>query len=134
MNHRLTVLSAVVACTVLSAGLDARAGQFNQPSSDLPVQPAKQTATQLQQLVADGYRFRAVASGRPTARVVPSGHTISNVRFVAYPVQYRLSGVMTFIVTVTGVVYQRDLGPETSHLATTMINRVPTSGWVRIPQ
>jgi hypothetical protein len=52
MNHRLTALSAVVACTVLSAGLEARAGQLNQPSSDLPVQPAKQTAAQLQQLVA----------------------------------------------------------------------------------
>lgn len=92
-------------------------------------------ATALNNEMADGYRFRAVASGPPTAHVGPSGgHTISNVRFVAYPAQYRLSGVMTFIVTATGVVYQRDLGPETSHLATAMINRVPTSGWVRIPQ
>ena len=30
--------------------------------------------------------------------------------FVAYPAEYRSSGVMTFIVTEDGVVYQKDLG------------------------
>lgn len=94
--------------------------------------------TALNNEMADGYRFRAVASGQPG--VTPphvgtsGGQTISNVNFVAYPVQYRSSGVMTFIVTAKGAVYQRDLGPDTSQLATAMTSQVPMSGWVRIPR
>ena len=40
--------------------------------------------------------------------------------FVAYPAEYRSSGVMTFIVTGDGVVYQKDLGKKTDVLAKAM--------------
>jgi Protein of unknown function (DUF2950) len=40
--------------------------------------------------------------------------------FVAYPAEYRSSGVMTFIVTEDGVVYQKDLGRKTDVLAQDM--------------
>ena len=40
--------------------------------------------------------------------------------FVAYPAEYRSSGVMTFIVTEDGVVYQKDLGKKTDVLAKAM--------------
>ena len=33
--------------------------------------------------------------------------------FVAYPAEYTNSGVMTFIVNLNGVVYEKDLGPKT---------------------
>jgi len=39
------------------------------------------------------------------------------VAFVAYPAEYRSSGVMTFIVGQDGVVYQEDLGKQTDVLA-----------------
>jgi len=39
---------------------------------------------------------------------------------IAYPVEYRSSGVKTFIVTGQGVVYEKDLGASTSALATAM--------------
>jgi len=39
---------------------------------------------------------------------------------VAYPADYRASGVMTFLVDQTGVVYQKDLGEETSTVAQAM--------------
>jgi hypothetical protein len=39
---------------------------------------------------------------------------------VAYPADYRSSGVMTFLVDQTGVVYQKDLGEETSTVAQAM--------------
>ena len=48
--------------------------------------------------------------------------------FVAYPAEYRSSGVMTFIITEDGVVYERDLGPNTEGLAQD-INERPASGW-----
>jgi hypothetical protein len=37
--------------------------------------------------------------------------------FVAYPAEYRSSGVMTFIVTEDGMVYQKDPGRKTDVLA-----------------
>lgn len=49
--------------------------------------------------------------------------------FVAYPVQYRDSGVMTFIVGKDGMVYQKDLGPRTSSLAAAMISFNPDKTW-----
>ena len=39
---------------------------------------------------------------------------------IAYPAEYRSSGVMTFIVTDNDVVYEKDLGANTSALASAM--------------
>jgi hypothetical protein len=39
--------------------------------------------------------------------------------FLAYPAEYRSSGVMTFIVDQDGVVYEKDLDPRTAEIAKT---------------
>jgi hypothetical protein len=49
--------------------------------------------------------------------------------FVAYPAEYRSSGVMTFIVDKSGVIYEKDLGPNTTQLAQTMTVFDPDSSW-----
>ena len=49
--------------------------------------------------------------------------------FVAYPAEYRSSGVMTFIVNRDGVVYQKDLGKKTEALAKTMKEYNRNSSW-----
>ena len=49
--------------------------------------------------------------------------------FVAYPAEYRSSGVMTFIVNEDGVVYQKDLGWKTDSLAKAMKEYNPNSDW-----
>jgi hypothetical protein len=49
--------------------------------------------------------------------------------FVAYPAEYRWSGVMTFIVSEDGVVYQKDLGKKTDVLAKAMKQYNPDSTW-----
>ena len=49
--------------------------------------------------------------------------------FVAYPAEYRSSGVMTFIVSGDGVVYQKDLGNQTDALARAMTEYNPDSSW-----
>ena len=36
---------------------------------------------------------------------------------LAYPVEYRNSGIMTFVVGKDGIVYQKDLGEKTADLA-----------------
>ena len=61
-----------------------------------------------------GYYFRELR------RSGTGGKTTGGLALIAYPAEYRSSGVMTFIVTESGVVYEKDLGPNTSGLATAM--------------
>jgi hypothetical protein len=49
--------------------------------------------------------------------------------FVAYPAEYRSSGVMTFIVNENGIVYHKDLGKQTAVLAKAMKTYNPDSSW-----
>jgi len=49
--------------------------------------------------------------------------------FVAYPAEYRSSGVMTFVVGENGVVYQKDLGKKTDEIAKAMNTYEPDSSW-----
>jgi Protein of unknown function (DUF2950) len=51
---------------------------------------------------------------------VVNGKMTEGFAFVAYPAEYRSSGVMTFIVTEDGVVYQKDLGRKTDVLVKAM--------------
>jgi hypothetical protein len=51
--------------------------------------------------------------------------------FVAYPVEYRASGVMTFIVDHRGEVLQKDLGRRTTAAAKAMSAYDPGPGWVK---
>lgn len=48
---------------------------------------------------------------------------------IAYPAKYRSSGVMTFLVTGSGVVYEKDLGRETATIAPTIRARKLDSSW-----
>ena len=48
---------------------------------------------------------------------------------VAYPVEYRASGVTTFMVGLNGKAYQKDLGPETANIARSMTTFDPDSSW-----
>ena len=66
-----------------------------------------------------GYQFK-LATGKP-----------ADLLLVAYPAEYRSSGVMTFIVTPDGSVYQKDLGPQTSSLAKQVQAR-STEDWVAV--
>jgi hypothetical protein len=49
--------------------------------------------------------------------------------FVAYPAEYRSSGVMTFIVGGDGVVYEKDLGKKTNAVAKSMKAYDPNPSW-----
>jgi Protein of unknown function (DUF2950) len=60
---------------------------------------------------------------------IVNGKMTEGVAFVAYPAEYRSSGVMTFIVGVDGVVYQKDLGKRTDIHAKDMKEYSPDSRW-----
>ena len=57
---------------------------------------------------------------------------IGGFALVAYPAAYGNSGIATFIVNHDGVVYQKDLGPQTASVAAKMTRFNPDSTWKRI--
>jgi hypothetical protein len=48
---------------------------------------------------------------------------------LAYPASYRSSGVMTFMAGPDGIVYQKDLGPNTGKIAPAITSYDPDSSW-----
>jgi len=60
---------------------------------------------------------------------IASGKMTEGFAFIAYPAEYMSSGVMTFIVDQDGVVYQKDLGPNTAAIAKGMKAFNPDSTW-----
>jgi Protein of unknown function (DUF2950) len=135
--------TAVEVCRALAI---AEKQQETRPPSDDPTSQYAQSlvsagtahadaaaGASLEQEPFHGYYFR-ILTGQPgntaigTESHVSGGKRKGGLAFVAYPAEYRSSGVMTFIVTEDGVVYQRDLGPNTKRLARD-INERPASGW-----
>jgi hypothetical protein len=60
---------------------------------------------------------------------VADGAMTRGFAYVAYPAEYRRSGVMTFIVDRDGLVYQKDLGKKTDALGKAMQEYDPDSSW-----
>jgi hypothetical protein len=52
--------------------------------------------------------------------------------FLAYPAEYRSSGVMTFIVDQTGIIYQKDLGEKTAEIAQQITDYRRDNTWTRV--
>jgi hypothetical protein len=85
----------------------------------------------------NGYMFRILTSQGPHARGGAKNYIVDGVMtrgfaFVAYPVDYRSSGVMTFMVAESGTIYQKDLGPNTTKLAQARNAYDPDSSWHKV--
>ena len=65
---------------------------------------------------------------------IVNGKMTEGFAFVAYPAEYRSSGVMTFIVGSDGVVYERDFGKTTDAIATSMKQYDPDSTWRKVDE
>jgi hypothetical protein len=63
---------------------------------------------------------------------IVNGKMIGGFALVAYPAEYRNSGVMTFIVSHAGDVFQKDLGPNTAKLAERMTSYSPDATWQKV--
>lgn len=57
---------------------------------------------------------------------------IGGFALVAYPAQYANSGIKTFIVNHQGVVYEKDLGPNTARIAERMTEFNPDKTWKKV--
>jgi hypothetical protein len=85
----------------------------------------------------DGYFFRILTSQGPHApggakNYVVGGKMTAGFAFVAYPAEYRSSGVLTFIVNKAGTIYEKDLGPDTTKIAEAMTAFDPDSTWTKV--
>jgi hypothetical protein len=84
-----------------------------------------------------GYLYRVLTAQGAAAKggaksYLSDDRLTGGVALVAYPVEHRVSGVMTFIINQNGVVYQKDLGEKTSELAAAMTEYNPDSTWKRV--
>jgi len=80
-----------------------------------------------------GYYFRVLTSQGAGAlggrrNYLADGKMTRGFAFIAYPAEYRSSGVMTFIVDQNGIVYEKNLGARTAEIAKAMprYDRDPT--------
>jgi hypothetical protein len=85
-----------------------------------------------------GYGFRILTAQGPNARGGARSFLIgknmtSGFALVAWPVKYGESGVMSFIVSGDGAVYERDLGPKSAQAAGAMKQFDPDPSWKRVP-
>jgi hypothetical protein len=83
-----------------------------------------------------GYQFRLLyaqgAAAQGGARdYILGGRMIGGFGVIAWPVRYGATGVMTFIVNQKGVVYQRDLGPQTAERAAAITSFNPDQDWAK---
>lgn len=81
-----------------------------------------------------GYYYRILTAQGPDAPdgaydYRAHGRMIGGFALVAFPAQYGVSGVMTFIVSHAGVVYQKDLGPNTAAIARGIKVFNPDGSW-----
>jgi Protein of unknown function (DUF2950) len=81
-----------------------------------------------------GYFYKVLKGQGPAAPLgqldyVIEGVMIGGFALVASPAQYRVTGVKTFIVSYDGVVYQKDLGPDTLEQFKKMERFNPDLSW-----
>jgi Protein of unknown function (DUF2950) len=82
----------------------------------------------------NGYFFRILTGQGPHALGGAKSYIVNGVMtggfaFIAYPAEYRSSGVMTFLVDESGTIYEKDLGPDTAKIAQAMSAYDPDSSW-----
>jgi hypothetical protein len=86
-----------------------------------------------------GYYYRILTAQGPDAPggaydYLVRGKMIGGFALIAYPAQWAVSGVMTFIVNHEGVVYQKNLGRDTAAIAATIKTYNPDSTWQKVPE
>jgi len=84
-----------------------------------------------------GYYLKVLKAQGPSApggaySYLINGRMIGGFALVAYPAAYGSSGVMTFIVSQQGHIYQKNLGPNSEKIAQAMTTYNPDGTWERV--
>jgi hypothetical protein len=83
-----------------------------------------------------GYYFKVLKGQGPAAPLgrldyVIEGAMIGGFALLAVPAEYRVTGVKTFMVSYDGVVYEKDLGPDTLNISKSIDLYNPDQTWYR---
>lgn len=84
-----------------------------------------------------GYRFRVLTAQGSNAvggahNFLVDGHLLGGFGLIAWPRDYGTTGVQTFMVNQLGVVYAKDLGPDTAKLAPAITAFDPDASWKKL--
>lgn len=84
-----------------------------------------------------GYYFRVLGRQGETAKggardYLVDGRMTGGFALVAYPAEYGNSGIMTFLVNQDGVVFEKDLGPDTQELVAGIDSFAPDETWKQV--
>ena len=84
-----------------------------------------------------GYFFKILKGQGPSAPLGELDFVVKDVMIggfalIAFPAQYRITGVQTFMMSHDGVVYQKDLGPKTVDLAAAIERFNPDKSWAPV--
>jgi hypothetical protein len=116
----------------------ATAGQKRSPLGDLIAQAAEEGRTvgtnRGSPSPFHGYYFRILTAQGPDAQggakdYVVNGEMSGGFALVAWPAEYDVTGVMTFVVNQDGVLREKALGPDTDKLAKAMTAYSPDAAW-----
>jgi hypothetical protein len=82
----------------------------------------------------NGYYFRILTKQGESAKggakdYLVNGKLTGGFAVLAYPADYRNSGIMTFMVGKDGIIYQKDLGEKTKDAAAAIAEYNPGDGW-----
>ena len=88
-------------------------------------------------MLRNGYRYRVLAAQGASApggaySYLINGRLLAGFALLAYPAEYRKTGVMTFIVNHYGDVYEKDLGAATGSVAAHTTSYAPDATWKRV--
>jgi hypothetical protein len=118
-------------------------GQKRSPLGDLVAQAAEQKSpagtTTASPSTFHGYHFKILIEQGPAASggarsYVVNGNMSGGFALVAWPAQYDVTGVMTFIINRDGNLYQKDLGPQTETATRSMTRYNPDATWQQVPR
>ncbi|HZV80800.1 MAG TPA: DUF2950 domain-containing protein [Geobacteraceae bacterium] len=84
-----------------------------------------------------GYFFRILTAQGEDAEggaysYIVNGRMVLGFALIAYPAQYGASGIMTFMVNQAGVVYEKDLGPQTDKAVEAITAFSPDESWKKL--
>ena len=113
------------------------AGQGRSPFGPLIAQSGIDVATHQPGAPFNGYYFKILTAQGPAApagayNYVVNGHLLGGYALLAWPSAYGNTGIMTFIVSRNGKIYQRDLGDKTDTLAPAIASFDPGPGWTEV--
>lgn len=114
---------------------EAAEGEEESPVGDLVAKAADEHLQEGQPAQYHGYLFRTLHAQGPNAPggarsyVVENGLMTGGFALLAWPIDHGNSGIMTLMVNQQGVVFQKDLGPETASAIKAIETYDPDDTW-----